>query len=198
MVSPLLLATKGGSALHCGSCVWGGGGGDLQSWASGSHLGDHFQTVWSASHWPGTLCKVSTFLFSAGRVGDNEESKKNHLQPSPCSSFWAGAGHEAHSLAKMHSNLLLNSTLLNWFSFFSPDMQSVLQCQSRMSSCAVEEAPVSMSTSPVRQSDWRLAEKKGRRGDEREDGRCRRNKQWKIAMTSNDCYVESAIFVSHL
>ena len=186
MASPLLLATKGSSALHCGPCVWGGGGVDLQSWAGGSHLGDNFQTVWSVSHWPGTVCKVSAFLFSAGSVGDIEESKKNHLQPRACSSFWTAAGHKTLTpWVKLAKIFRLNSTLLHWFSFFSPDMQSELQCQLRMSSCAVEEAPVSMSTSPVRLSDWRSGGRKGRRGDGREEGRYRRNKQWKIVMAPN-------------
>lgn len=182
MASPLLLATKGSSALHCGPCVWGGGGVDLQSWAGGSHLGDNFQTVWSVSHWPGTVCKVSAFLFQQGGWGTSRRVRKIIYSP--------GSVH--HSEQRLGTRLtpwvklaILNLTLLHRFSFFSPDMQSELQCQLRMSSCAVEEAPVSMSTSPVRLSDWRSGGRKGRRGDGREEGRYRRNKQWKIAMAPN-------------
>ena len=62
--------------------------------------------------------------------------------------YWAQC-----SLLVGHWLKLFTLNTIKIFSLFSPDMQSGRQCQLRMLSCAVEEAPVFMSTSPVRLSD---------------------------------------------
>ena len=133
---------------------------DLEQFARYRHFCFQ-QGVW------GTSRRVRKIISSPGSVHHSEQRLGTRLTP------------------LMKRAKILNLTLLHRFSFFSPDMQSELQCQLRMSSCAVEEAPVSMSTSPVRLSDWRSGGRKGRREDGRKERRYRRNKRWKLAMAPN-------------